>query len=135
MSMALKPAHDGPPRAGVLSRGAPCGLSGSFLFFARFTTHREVGLLDAREVSLAGCGGLSRLSDRLCGISRAARSMIRCLLHLELRWRGIMARKSGISSIALAACAAGLLTLSAATAQQSAATAQGSDTNDGGSRL
>src|SRR5438874_1351189 len=41
-----------------------------------------------------------------------------------------MARKSGISSIALAACAAGLLTVSAATAQQSAPTAQGSDTKD-----
>jgi glucose/arabinose dehydrogenase len=41
-----------------------------------------------------------------------------------------MARTSGISSIAFAACAAGLLTLSPATAQQSAATAQGSDTKD-----
>ena len=41
-----------------------------------------------------------------------------------------MARTSGISSIALAAYAAGLLTLSPATAQQSAATAQGSDTKD-----
>jgi glucose/arabinose dehydrogenase len=41
-----------------------------------------------------------------------------------------MARKSGISSIALAACAAGLLTLSSASAQQSTATGQGSDIKD-----
>ena len=41
-----------------------------------------------------------------------------------------MARKSGISSIALAACAAGLLALSPTAAQQSAATAQGLDTKD-----
>ena len=41
-----------------------------------------------------------------------------------------MARKPGVSSIALAACTAGLLTLSPATAQQSAATAKGSDTKD-----
>ena len=41
-----------------------------------------------------------------------------------------MARKSGISSIALAACAAGLLALSSAAAQQSAATGQGSGTKD-----
>jgi len=41
-----------------------------------------------------------------------------------------MARKSGISSIALAACAAGLLTLSSASAQQSTATGQGSAIKD-----
>jgi len=41
-----------------------------------------------------------------------------------------MARKSGGSSIALAACAAGLLALSPTAAQQSAATAQGLDTKD-----
>jgi glucose/arabinose dehydrogenase len=41
-----------------------------------------------------------------------------------------MARKSGILSTALAACAAGLLALSSAAAQQSAATAQGLDTKD-----
>jgi glucose/arabinose dehydrogenase len=41
-----------------------------------------------------------------------------------------MARTSGISSIALAACVAGVLALSSAAAQQSAATAQGSDTKD-----
>jgi glucose/arabinose dehydrogenase len=41
-----------------------------------------------------------------------------------------MARKSGISSIALATCAAGLLVLSPTAAQQSAATAQGLDTKD-----
>jgi glucose/arabinose dehydrogenase len=41
-----------------------------------------------------------------------------------------MARKSGISSIALAACAVGLLALSPAAAQQSAATAQVLDTKD-----
>src|SRR5206468_3827408 len=45
-------------------------------------------------------------------------------------WRGIMARKSGISSIALATFAAGLLVLSPTAAQQSAATAQGLDTKD-----
>jgi glucose/arabinose dehydrogenase len=56
--------------------------------------------------------------------------MVRCLFRLEPYWRGIMARKPGISSIALAACTAGLLTLSPATAQQSAATAKGSDTKD-----
>ncbi len=41
-----------------------------------------------------------------------------------------MARKFGISSIALAACAAGVLALSSAAAQQNAATGQGSDTKD-----
>jgi glucose/arabinose dehydrogenase len=41
-----------------------------------------------------------------------------------------MARKPSIPSIALAACAAGLLALSSAAAQQSAATGQGSDTKD-----